>query len=234
METLKLAGQTALVSLWSVAAMYLMAKLIGHRQLSQLGVFDYINGITIGSIAAEMATELEDPLRPFTALVVYGLAVWLISILMQKRARLRRVLDGTPAILMDGGKLCRENIKKARLDLSEFLCLCRQAGYFDLSDIQTAIFENTGNLTILPVSGRRPACPDDLGLSPAPAHIKAEVIMDGRVLSGNLRRMGLDEKWLLNQLKAQGYSSPSQVFLGLCDVNRKVTLYKMQGKNPDR
>jgi uncharacterized membrane protein YcaP (DUF421 family) len=226
METLYKIGQIALVSLWSVAAMYLIARLIGHRQISQLGVFDYINGITIGSIAAEMATELEDPWRPFTAIVVYGVAVWLISVVMQKRARLRRLIDGEPAILMDGGKLYRENMKKARLDLSEFLCLCRQAGYFDLSEIQTAVFENTGTLTILPVSGRRPATPDDLGLSPAPAHIMTEVIMDGRVLSGNLSRMGLDEKWLLKQLSAQGYAAPSQIFLGQCDVNRKLSLYK--------
>lgn len=226
METLYKIGQTALVSLWSVAAMYLIARLIGHRQISQLGVFDYINGITIGSIAAEMATELEDPWRPFTAIVVYGVAVWLISVVMQKRDRLRRLIDGEPAILMDGGKLYRENMKKARLDLSEFLCLCRQAGYFDLSEIQTAVFENTGTLTILPVSGRRPATPDDLGLSPAPAHIMTEVIMDGRVLSGNLARMGLDEKWLLKQLSAQGYAAPSQIFLGQCDVNRKLSLYK--------
>ena len=226
METLYKIGQIALVSLWSVAAMYLIARLIGHRQISQLGVFDYINGITIGSIAAEMATELEDPWRPFTAIVVYGVAVWLISVVMQKRDRLRRLIDGEPAILMDGGKLYRENMKKARLDLSEFLCLCRQAGYFDLSEIQTAVFENTGTLTILPVSGRRPATPDDLGLSPAPAHIMTEVIMDGRVLSGNLSRMGLDEKWLLKQLSAQGYAAPSQIFLGQCDVNRKLSLYK--------
>ena len=226
MEILSKIGQTALVSLWSVAAMYFIAKLIGHRQLSQLGVFDYINGITIGSIAAEMATELEDPLRPFAAIIVYGTAVWLLSLLDAKRVRLRKYINGTPTILFDNGTLYRENMKKAKLDLSEFMCLCRQAGYFDLSDVQTAVFENTGQLTILPVSGRRPVNPDDLSLTPAPAHIMTEIIMDGRVLGGNLRRMGLDEKWLEARLREQGYSSPREIFLEQCDVNRNVSLYK--------
>lgn len=226
METLSRIGQVALSALCSVIVMYFIATLIGHRQISQLGVFDYINGITIGSIAAEMATELEEPWLPLTAIIVYGVGVWLLSVVNSKRMRLRRILSGTPTILFDDGKLYRENLKKAKLDLSEFMCMCRQLGYFDLSDIQTAVFENTGHLTILPVSKRRPVNPEDLNLSPAPAHILAEVIMDGRVLGGNLHRMGVDEKWLMRQLAAQGYSSPKEVFLGLCDVNKNLMLYK--------
>ena len=234
MDILVKVWHTVLASLGSVAAMYLIATLIGHRQLSQLGVFDYINGITIGSIAAEMTTELEDPWRPLTAILVYGVVVWLLSIVANKYIRLRKDISGTPTILLDDGKLYRDNLKKAKLDLSAFMCLCRQAGYFDLSDIQTAVFENTGNLTILPKSKRRPVNPEDLSLSPAPAHILTEVIMDGRILGANLQRMGLDEKWLFNQLKAQGYSSANEVFLGLCDTNRNLALYKCEKVKPEQ
>lgn len=170
METLSRIGQVALSALCSVIVMYFIATLIGHRQISQLGVFDYINGITIGSIAAEMATELEEPWLPLTAIIVYGVGVWLLSVVNSKRMRLRRILSGTPTILFDDGKLYRENLKKAKLDLSEFMCMCRQLGYFDLSDIQTAVFENTGHLTILPVSKRRPVNPEDLNLSRPRAH----------------------------------------------------------------
>ena len=213
--------QILLTSLLSIAILFILAKLMGHKQIGQLDPFDYITGITIGSIAAELATELENPVQPATAMIVYGLVAVLLRLLTNKFPRTRKYVNGTPTILMHEGKLYRQNMKKAKLDLSEFLLLCRQAGYFDLSAIQTAVFEYNGKLTILPVSGQRPATPDDLSLSPPPAHI-----MDGRVLAGNLRRKGLDEQWLQTQLQAQGFRSAGEVFLGLCDENNQLSLYR--------
>ena len=131
------------------------------------GFFDYITGITVGSIAAEMATELEQPWKPLTAMVLYGIITLLMSLLSMKVPRARKYLNGTPTILMDQGKLYRENLKKAKLDLSEFMVMCRQQGYFDLRSIQTAVFEYNGKLTILPVTAQRPATPADLQLTPA-------------------------------------------------------------------
>ena len=117
-------------------------------------------------------------------------------------------------------------MKKAKLDLSEFMVMCREAGYFNLSDIQTAVFEYNGKLTILPVSDKRPMIPADNGMKPKQETISAEVIMDGRVLDENLKRMGLDGNWLQKQLEAQGYQSPAEIFLALCDTNHKLTIFK--------
>ena len=130
-----------LTSLGSFGSLFLVAKLIGHKQISQLDFFDYITGITIGSIAAELATELEEPWKPLTAMVIYGGITLLLSIISYKFPRTRKYLNGTPTILMDHGKLYPENLKKAKLDLSEFMVMCRQQGYFDLTNIQTAVFE---------------------------------------------------------------------------------------------
>ena len=133
--------QVIITTLVSIAVLFLITKLIGHRQISQLDLFDYINGITIGSIAAELATELESPMQPLIAMVSYGLfAVGLNKLTMQHQ-RTRKYVNGSPTILMDHGKLYRENMKKAKLDLSDFMIMCREAGYFDLSQIQTAVFE---------------------------------------------------------------------------------------------
>ena len=109
-----------LTALGSFAALFLAAKLTGHKQISQLDFFDYITGITIGSIAAEMATELEEPWKPLLAMVIYGAVTLLLSIATNKFPRMRKYLNGTPTILMDNGKLYRENLKKAKLALSEF------------------------------------------------------------------------------------------------------------------
>ena len=104
-----------LLSVFSLIVLFLLTKLIGYRQMSEMSMFDYISGITIGSIAAEMATELEEPWKPFVAMIIYGGATLLLSIISIKFPRTRKYLNGTPTILMDNGKLYRENLKKARL-----------------------------------------------------------------------------------------------------------------------
>lgn len=215
-----------ITALSSFGALFIIAKFIGHKQIAQLDFFDYITGITIGSIAAEMATELEDPWKPLTAMVIYGSVCWLLGILANKFPRMRKYLNGTPTILMDHGKLYRENFKKAKLDLSEFMVMCRQQGYFDLTSIQTAVYEYTGRLTILPVTGKRPATPSDLNLVPEQELLFTELIMDGRILEGNLKRMGLDLTWLDKQLQQNHIHSPKEVFLAVCDRNLNFIIYK--------
>ena len=222
MEFLKV----ALTSLLSAVALFVIAKFIGHKQISQLDFFDYITGITIGSIAAELATELEEPLKPLIAMIVYGTITVILSAIASKFPKTRKFINGTPTIIMNSGKIYRQNMKKAKIDLSEFMMMCRQEGYFNLSDIQTAIFEYNGRLTVLPVSTKRPINPEDVNLAPQSEYISTEVIMDGRVLDENLRRMGLDVKWLKKQIKEQGYKNTDEIFLGLCDQNHQLTLYK--------
>ena len=222
MEFLKV----VLTALLSAAALFLTAKIMRHKQMSQLDFFDYITGITIGSIAAELATELEEPWKPLIAMIVYGILAFGLSVISSKFPRIRKFINGTPTIVMNNGKLYRKNMKKAKLDLSEFMVMCRQEGYFNLNDIQTAVFEYNGRLTILPVSAKRPVNPTDMNLSPQPDLISAEVIMDGRILEENLKRMGLDRKWLQKQLSDQGYQSAKNIFLGVCDNNHTLSLYK--------
>ena len=220
-----------LTSLGSFGALFLIAKLIGHKQIAQLDFFDYITGITVGSIAAEMATELEEPWKPLVAMLMYGGVTVLLSILSNRLPRARKYLNGTPTILMDRGKLYRENLKKAKLDLSEFMVMCRQQGYFDLTSIQTAVFEYNGKLTILPVSSQRPATPNDLNLSPKQEQLFTELIMDGRILEDNLKRMGLNLTWLEKQLKERRIHSAKDVFLAVCDPDLNLVLFE---QNPGK
>ena len=136
-----------LASLFSAAALFLIAKVIGHKQVAQLEFFDYITGITIGSIAAELATTLDDPWwKPTISMFVFGAVTVALSFTTRKIQRTRKYINGSPTIILNKGKLYRENMKKAKLELSEFLLLCRQEGYFNLNDIQTAVFEYNGRL----------------------------------------------------------------------------------------
>ena len=216
-----------LTALLSVVALFIITKIMGHKQVAQLDFFDYVSGITIGSIGAELATELEEPYKPLIALCVWGGASLLLNLIAHKLPKTRKYINGTPTILMNEGKLYRKNLKKAKLDLSEFMMLCREQGYFDLDEIQTAIFEHNGKVSILPKAANRPATPEDLKITAKATHIGVEVIMDGRVMGENLTRMGRNTNWLEKQLKAQGYKSVKEVFLGIYRPEEdKLTLYK--------
>ena len=199
----------------SVVALFVIAKIMGHKQVSQLDFFDYVSGITIGSIGAELATELESPWKPLISLVIYGIVSVLLRFMTDKFPKTRKYINGTPTILMNEGKLYRQNFKKAKLDLSEFMLLCREQGYFDLDGLQTVIFEHNGKLSILPKASSRPPTPDDLKITASATHIGTEIIMDGRIMGENLTRIGRDEKWLNSGLKAQGYKDVSEIFLGV-------------------
>ena len=218
--------QVVLASLFSAVVLFLIAKVIGHKQVAQLEFFDYITGITIGSIAAELATTLDKPWwKPTISMLVFGSITVALSIVTRRFARTRKFINGTPTIIMNDGKLYRENMKKAKLELSEFLLLCRQDGYFNLNDIQTAVFEYNGKLSILPKSTKRPLNPEDMEFDPKPEHIGTEIIMDGRVMDDNLKRKGLDDDWLKKKLKKQGYKSAKEIFLGICYDENQLTLF---------
>lgn len=216
-----------LTSILSAATLFVIAKILGHKQMAQLDFFDYITGITIGSIAAELATELEEPWKPLIAMVVYGVITFGLTLLTSKLPRMRKFINGTPTIIMNNGKIYRKNMKKAKMDLSEFMMMCRQEGYFNLNDIQTAVFEYNGRLTVLPKSTKRPANPTDMNLIPPPETINTEVIMDGRVLEENLKRLGLDAMWLKKELERQGYKTAKEIFLGICDDDHQLILFEI-------
>lgn len=214
-----------LTTVLSVVTLFIIAKIMGHRQVAQLDFFDYITGITIGSVAAELATELEDPWKPLIAMVIYGAASVGLNLITNKIPKARKYINGSPLVLMNNGKLYKKNLKKVKLDADEFLMMCRELGYFDLNDVQTAIFEANGKLTVLPVSTNRPVTPSDLNLNPSSDSVSVDIIMDGRIIDENLKRMGLDINWLDKQLKEQGYNNAKEIFLGVCDRNNKLSLF---------
>ena len=221
MDILKL----LLTALLSVVALFVITKIMGRKQVAQLDFFDYVSGITIGSIGAELATELDVPWKPLVALLVWGAASIILNLITSKIPGARKYINGTPTILMHEGKIYRENLRKARLDLSEFLLLCRERGFFDLDDIQTAVFEHNGKLSVLPRSARRPVTPEDLKIATRASHIGVELIMDGRIMGENLSRIGRDERWLRGEIKRQGYGNESEIFLAIFRESEGMIVY---------
>ncbi len=218
-------GSVTILAISSVIVLFLLTKLMGYRQMSQMSLFDYINGITIGSIAAEMATDLENYHLPLTAMIVYGLAAVCLSWISQKSMSARRFLNGKPLILLHHDTLYEENLKKAKIDLNEFLEQCRVSGYFDIAQLQTVILEGNGKLSFLPKAEERPATPADLNLTPDAEDMTAALVLDGHIMEKNLRHSGKDKKWLTAHLSDLGYPDTKEVLLATCDLNNKLTVF---------
>lgn len=223
----------AFKSFSSIAVLFILTKLIGSKQISELNMFDYINSITIGSIAAEMATDLEKSyFTPIVAMVVYAAVVLLINLASSKSLKCRRFFNGKSVVLFDNGKLCEKNFAKTKLDINEFLTACRTNGYFDISQLETVFIEPNGRLSFLPKSQYRPVNPDDLSLTAKRERPSVSIILDGQILYENLKKTGNNEKWLENQLKYCNVKDVKNVFYAFCADN-KLTVYEKTDKKTD-
>ncbi len=219
MDVLTEIGQVLGCGVLSIVVLFFLTRLSGKRQIAQMSTFDYVNSITIGSIAAELATNLEQWYRPMTALVLYGLATWLVHTAACKSLAARTFLSGRASTLMENGTIYKQALAKAGIDLNEFLGQARIAGYFDLNELQSAVMETSGQISFLPKSLNRPATPQDLQLHPAPAAAWTDLILDGVLQHQNLRSAGKDEKWLAQMLERQGIGQTSEVFYAACSQN---------------
>ncbi len=218
-----------ILSLGSIFILFILTKWMGYRQLSELSMFDYITSITIGSIAAEMTTSLDkNYLQPLTAMVVYAAATLALSYISSKSMTARRFIIGKPLILYENGKLYEENLKKCKIDMNEFLMQSRTNGYFDLNKLQCAVLEGNGQISFLPKADERPLVPSDLHIKLPLESLTANLIIDGKVMTENLKHSGKDMKWLENQIKGQGFKTIDEILLATCNIQNQFHAY---GKN---
>ena len=206
-----------LTSLLSLVVMFVFTRIGGKRQIAQMSPFDYLNAVTVGSIGAELATNLEQWWRPLSALIIYILATWLVHYTACKSNAMRSFWSGRSLILMDNGVISKTALQRAAIDVNEFLGQARVAGYFDPNEIETAILETSGQISFLPKSLNRPLTPEDMQLHPDAAGIWYDLIIDGQLMQDNLKAAGRDERWLDAQLHTQGIGQRSEVFYAACD-----------------
>lgn len=219
----------------SLVCLFLIAKLLGKKQVSQLSLFDYVIGISIGNFAAEITINLDSSLLyGVSAVIEFGLIAYLISIITMKSITLRRFFMGTPTVLIEKGKILEKGLKKVHFDINDMLEECRSNGYFDLNEIDYALMECNGKLSIMPKSGYKPATIKDLNLKQNIQGLCANVIIDGNIMCDNLNNMKKDVEWLEKQLKIKGYNK-EDVLLATLDINEKLTIYQRnldkKGKN---
>lgn len=215
-----------LLALGSIIVLFILSKLMGNKQMSELTLFDYIISITIGSIAAEMATSLEDNfMEPLISMVVYALTTILISFISTKSLVFRSFIEGKTYILYDNGLLYKRNFKKAKLDLNEFLMKARIAGYFNISNLKSAVLESNGQISFLPLSSAKTVTISDMNLQAEQDKIIIDLILDGKILIENLSKTGHSIDWLTKESKKQGFPILKEIFLATFD-GENLSIYK--------
>ncbi|MEG2028448.1 MAG: DUF421 domain-containing protein [Bacilli bacterium] len=213
----------AIVSLF---LLFFITKLIGKKQVSQLSLFDYVIGISIGNFAAEMTVNLEiSYLNGVIAVLVFGFMAYLVSLMTMKSILLRRFFMGTPTILIQNGKIVEKNLRKVKFDINDLLEECRSNGYFDITEIEYGIMEANGKLSILVKSEYKPVTTRDMNVNLDKSDILANVIIDGHIMKKNLKNMGKTEEWIIKQIKVKGVRL-RHILLCLLDCNEKITIYK--------
>lgn len=212
--------------LLSLITLFLVTKLIGKKQVSQLSLFDYVIGISIGNFAAEMTINLEsEELYGIIAVLLFGGIAYLVSVGTMKSIKLRRFFMGSPTILIEHGKILQDNFYKVKYDINDMLEQCRVNGYFDISEIDYAIVEANGELSILAKSEYLPVNRNDMKLKVSKNGLCANVIIDGKVMYNNLNKINKDEKWLNKELRLKG-KNISDIILATVDINDKVVFYE--------
>lgn len=192
----------------SFFAILFLARLIGKKQLSQLTFFHYVTGITIGSIAAEISAQVETPfLDGLFALVWWSLLTLLVSIITMKSQKLRVFFDDKPTTIIENGHIIIGNLKKSRLNFDELGMLLREQNIFDFREVQYAVFETNGQLSVLKYSNVQNASKSDVKVSSnGTQQLPVVVVVQGQIIYPNLFELGLSEEWLLKKLKRKSKS----------------------------
>ena len=216
-------------SIFSFVLLFLIAKIIGKKQVSELSLFDYVVSISIGNFAAEIAMNPDvQILNGVVGLFIFGIIAFLVAILSMKSIILRRFFMGVPTIIMQDGKFIYKNFKKIKIDMNDFLESARGKGYFDISEIKYAIMEADGKISFMPKEEYKAVTIKDMNFKPQKQSLVSNVIIDGKVLDKNLLNINKDKAWLMNELKQKGYSSYEDILLATIDVNEKLNIYKKE------
>lgn len=212
-------------SVVAVASLFIISRITGERQISQLTFYDYIVGITIGSIAA-MAVETDISLwLVLTAMVIFGGFTLLLSFLTTKSMVLRRLLTGVPHVMIYNGKIIKKNLKKHFYDINDLLLMCRAKGYYDVSQIQCAVMETNGQLSVLPKAEYHPVTPNDIKQPVKGEFLLYNLIIDGKIMKNNLKAYGKDESWLKAKLNEQKVDGVADVLLCVGNNENQISVF---------
>lgn len=205
----------------SFASLLFLARLLGKKQLSQLTFFHYITGITIGSIAAEIASQKETPfIDGLISLIWWSILTMLMSYISLKSSKARILFDDEPTILIKDGKLSVKSLKSTRMHMDDLLMMLREQSIFSIQDVHYAVLETNGELSVFKKPAQQEATKQDVKADVSlPVYMPTEIISDGKIVQKNLLELDLDEEWVMRKLRKQGIDSVEDIFYAQLQTN---------------
>lgn len=214
-----------LKSIFSIVVLFLVTKVVGKKQVSELSLFDYIIGISIGNFAAEIIMDdFHEYILGLVAMVTFGVSALFVSIMSMKSIIFRRLVFGVPTIIMQDGKILVNSMKKVRIDINDLLEQARGSGYFDLEEIAYAIMEASGKISFLSKDMYSILKKKDMGIKSAKDSLVANVIIDGNIIDKNIKNTDTTKEWIINQLKVKGFTTYENIILATYK-NNKLNIY---------
>ncbi|KMN36455.1 hypothetical protein BFM98_05420 [Lysinibacillus sp. AR18-8] len=205
----------------SFFALLILARLLGKKQLGQLTFFHYITGITFGSIASEIASQEETPfLDGLISLVWWSALTYLMTVITIKSKKARVLIDDKPTIVIQKGLILESALQKNRLHLDELTMMLREQAIFSVQDVEYALLETNGKLSVLQKTSEQVATKQDVkaDVSP-PTYLPTEVISDGQLITENIVELELTEDWVIKKLKKQNVHSVEEVYFAQVQTN---------------
>ncbi|MGP7818477.1 DUF421 domain-containing protein [Niallia sp. 01092] len=206
-----------------VIILFITAKLLGKKHISQLSLFEYIASITLGDIVGEVVLSETKISHGILAIFVFGIVSYLADFISLKSKTLRNVIDGTGTVLIEDGKLLEDNLKKENYTIDDFSSLLRQKNVFSLSQVEYAVLEPKGMLSVQLKKENRPLTPKDLNMTMPKEKVPQTIIMDGKVLFDSLKKAGKTMDWLQIELSKLGVTLEN-VFLGEVNSYGELTV----------
>ena len=211
--------------------LFFITKMMGKKQISELNFFDYVVGITIGSIAADISLDIEkDMIAGIAALFIYGFISYIISFVSIKSILARRFFIGVPTVLVEKGEIIESGLKKSKIDVNDLLMEARENGYFNLDKIDYALMEVNGNISFLPKEKEKPVTKKDMKIKCSNEGLTVNAIIDSKYMVNNMKAINKDKEWLDHELKVNGYDNYDNILLATIDNNYKVTIYEKNVK----
>ncbi|KAB7671249.1 DUF421 domain-containing protein [Bacillus sp. B1-b2] len=208
-------------------SLLVVLKVLGKIQFSQVTPFDFITAMVMGNLVGDAIFSVKAGIKEIIfSVVIWGILIYLVEFTTQKSILLRKFFEGTPSILINKGEIIYKQLKKNNIDLNQLQQLMRKQGYFSIYEAEYVILERDGQISIAPKFQYQLPTTQDLQIPPKKVALSYAIIMDGKVQMQNLTLAGLDENWLLNQLKQHNVDNYSEVFFGEWQQNRGLLISK--------
>ncbi|WP_158736350.1 DUF421 domain-containing protein [Alteribacillus sp. YIM 98480] len=204
-------------SLIFLVILFIITKIVGKKQLSQLSFFEYVSGFTIGSIGSEVIMNLDlKVMHGIIGIVIFGVMPFVAGYISLKSKKFRDVMEGKGTVFIKNGKVMEENLKKEKYTIDELMQLLRTKDVFQMSDVEFAVLEANGELNVLLKKENQPLTAKDFGIKVPSFKEPQTVIMDGEILDEPLSTIGQNRNWLKTELEKLGVTIEN-VFLGQVD-----------------